>query len=212
MVSDELFIRRVIVGASGLVYWGGVLFQARRVRRRSGRSANLAPRGRKERLLWAGWLFVVGVWLAQPWLVAAPERSRAWLGITATLGSMGLVIGTGLLLAGYAGTLWCYAAMGSHWRVGVDPGQKNPLITSGPFRWIRHPIYVFQSVMLAGVLILLPTAWSLLALVVHLGCIAFKSADEEIYLLGVHGGRFQDYARGTGKFFPKWLDGPARRT
>jgi hypothetical protein len=63
MSSDHLLLREIIVSASGVVYWGGVLIQARRVRRKIGRTPNLRPKGTKEMLLWVGWLIVIVVWL-----------------------------------------------------------------------------------------------------------------------------------------------------
>src|SRR5947209_18066564 len=69
MASEHLLLRQAVVSGSGLVYWVGVLIQARRVRRQIGRAPNLRPRGSNEKLLWAGWMVVIGVWLVQPLLV-----------------------------------------------------------------------------------------------------------------------------------------------
>ena len=44
MTMDELFIRRAVVSAGALIYWGGVAIHARRIRKRIGKSANLKPR------------------------------------------------------------------------------------------------------------------------------------------------------------------------
>jgi methyltransferase len=54
------------------------------------------------------------------------------------------VVLLGLLLFGWAKTLkfWVMQTLGSRWsfRVLVVPGL--PLVTSGPYRWMRHPNYV----------------------------------------------------------------------
>ena len=52
-IEDETLRRAVVLG-SALVYWAGVFVQARRIRKRTGRSANSMPRGIKERMLWVG--------------------------------------------------------------------------------------------------------------------------------------------------------------
>ena len=31
--------------------------------------------------------------------------------------------------------------MGRSWRMGIDPAEKTSLVTRGPYRWMRHPIY-----------------------------------------------------------------------
>ena len=210
MSPDELFLRRAIVTGSALVYWAGVWIQARRVRRRIGRSPNLKPRGTKERLLWAGWVLVVAAWLGQPFLAGGAEASFAWRLAPAFLHPAGFVAGLGLVLMGYAGTLWCYAAMGDAWRIGVNRKEKTALVAVGPYRFVRHPLYLFQIVMLAGVLLLLPTVLSLFILALHFGCVRIKAADEESYLLGLHPEAYRSYLQCTGGLIPKFGKPPSR--
>lgn len=206
--TEDFVVRRAAVFASALVYWGGVWLQARRVRRLIGRAPNVAPRGTKEALLWIGWFVVVAVWMVQPFL-AHGEDSLPGLGFGSVwMGSQALVAGLGLLVAGYAGTLWCYAAMGRAWRMGIDRRERTALIMQGPYRWVRHPIYAFQAVMLLGVLVLLPTPVSLGLLGLHLLCVGFKVADEEAHLLAVHGIAYGDYASRTGRLMPRIRQGP----
>src|SRR3954467_59049 len=77
-MSDEaMLIRRGVVCASGIIYWVGVLIQARRVRRHIGRSPNLKPRGKKERLLWVGWFLVILAWILQPIFIRIPGANGA---------------------------------------------------------------------------------------------------------------------------------------
>jgi protein-S-isoprenylcysteine O-methyltransferase Ste14 len=203
MTSEELFFRRAVVCVSALIYWAGVWFQARRVRRHIGRSANVRPRGAKEKLLWAGWVFVVAVWLIQPFFAGRAAGSQ-WLRFNPIVLHLPLlVLGVGLAVAGYAGTLWCYAAMGDAWRMGINRKEKNALVSRGPYRLVRHPIYALQVVMLVGAALLLPTLLSLIALAIHLLCVGIKARDEESYLLTVHGEAYRDYVSRTGRLLPK---------
>jgi len=63
----------------------------------------------------------------------------------------------GLLLFGWAKALkfWAMAHLGPRWtfRVLVPPGA--PLVTSGPYRWLRHPNYVAVIGELAAIAIAL---------------------------------------------------------
>ena len=203
MVIDELVWHRGVVFASGIVYWAGVFIQARRVRRHIGRSPNLQPRSAKEKLLWAGWLLVILVWIVQPFLAGSGRVFSLWRLIPSILTPLGLGFGILLVLAGYAATLWCYAIMGDTWRIGIDQNEKNPLVTRGPYRLVRHPIYLFQIVMLAGVALLLPTCLSLIVLIFHVVCVLIKAADEESYLITVHGKTYRDYLSRTGRLLPR---------
>ena len=99
--------------------------------------------------------------------------------------------------------------MGNTWRIGVNPAEKNKLINQGPYQIVRHPIYLFQIIMLAGAALLLPTALSLITLIVHYLCIFAKSSDEESYLLKTHD-EYRDYLSRTGRFFPKLFAGNSK--
>jgi protein-S-isoprenylcysteine O-methyltransferase Ste14 len=204
-MNEELFWRRAVVFGSAFLYWAGVLVQARRVRRHIGRSPNLRPRGPKEKLLWAGWFLVIVVWMTQPFFIGI-DTLPPWLQIVPSLlHPVGFALGILMTAAGYAGTLWCYAAMGDTWRIGINRREKNPLVTRGPYRVVRHPIYLFQIVILAGVLLLLPTVLSVSVLVIHFLCVLAKASDEESHLLTVHSGEYRDYLSRTGRLFPKWI-------
>jgi protein-S-isoprenylcysteine O-methyltransferase Ste14/poly(3-hydroxybutyrate) depolymerase len=201
MPVDALLLRKGIVLGSALVYWVGVLVQTRRVRRRIGRSPNVKPRGPREKLLWLGWLLVIGGWLAQPFLIQ-DQRGIFFSLMTSLLHPLGLVLGIVLVVGGYAGTLWCYASLGDAWRLGVRKREKTTLVKHGPYRRVRHPIYLFQTLMIAGVVLLLPSLFMVLLLGLHLLCITVKAIDEEAYLLGVHGPEYQAYLARSGRFLP----------
>jgi protein-S-isoprenylcysteine O-methyltransferase Ste14 len=201
MTIDALFIRRAVVCASAVVYWGGVAIQARRIRKRIGKSANLKPRTPKEKLLWAGWTLMILGWLFQPLLIPNAQLPVSFLT------PLTLTLGIALVILGYAATLWCYTSMGDTWRIGVNRNEKTSLVTRGPYRVIRHPIYGFQIVMLVGAALLLPTIYSLLIIAIHFICVQAKAADEEAYLLTVHGETYREYLNRTRRLFPKLIRG-----
>lgn len=204
MPAEILTFNRVAVFCSAVVYWGGVFVQARRVRKRIGRSPNVRPKGLKEKLLWAGWACVVLSWIGLP-LIVVNGHSRWWQIASGLIQPVGTTAGTLMLSAGYAGTLWCYVAMGNAWRMGIDRKGKTDLIMTGPYRFVRHPIYLFQLVMVAAIPVLLPCLPALVLLFIHCACIATKASDEESYLRKVLGQPYEDYCLNSGKWFPKFV-------
>jgi protein-S-isoprenylcysteine O-methyltransferase Ste14 len=204
MATEPLTLNRVLVFGSAVVYWAGVWVQARRVRHRIGRSPNVRPQGLKERLLWAGWSFVVVSWLGLPLLSAWAPGLRWWVNIPSLVHPSGLVLGAVLMVAGYAGTLWCYAAMGDAWRMGVNRAEKTELVACGPYRFVRHPIYLCQALMVAAVALLLPSVLAGLLLLIHLLCVRTKATDEEAHLRGLLGQSYATYCGHTGRWFPPW--------
>lgn len=205
MNIDEILVRRGIVLASVLVYWGGVWVQARRVRRHIGRTPNVAPRGLKERLLWLGWLLVVLGWIALPFITYSESAFIVTRLQSNLLHPAGLALGLALISAGYAGTLWCYAVMGDHWRMGIDHENRSQLVTRGPYGVVRHPIYLFQMMMLAGAGALLPSWLPVLTIAVHLVCVLIKALDEEAHLTRLHGNEYRAYLARTGRLLPPLL-------
>jgi protein-S-isoprenylcysteine O-methyltransferase Ste14 len=208
MTTEELQLRRIAVSASGLIYWGGVMIHARRVRKQIGRSPNLKPRGSREKALWFGWFVVILAWVGQPWIVKAAGSPHPFALIPGLLHPVNLALGLALLLFGYACTLWTYAIMGDAWRIGVNVKERNKLVRQGPFHWVRHPIYALQVVMLWGAALVLPTPVSFAALATHYVCVLIKAKDEEKYLTTVHGDAYRDYLRSAGRLFPRLLRKP----
>lgn len=53
---------------------------------------------------------------------------------------------------------WCVMTLGKQWNVRVIVVPDMPLVTSGPYRWLRHPNYVAVAVEVAA-LPLVHSAW-----------------------------------------------------
>lgn len=200
-----MWLRCAVVAASGLIYWGGVWLQAKRVRRKIGRKPNTLPRGPRERVLWLGWTVVVIGWIAQPLFLSGRNPGGVLFGLCPSMVHLpALWSGISIIVLGYLGTLWCYAAMGAAWRIGIDSEKTTSLVETGPYRRMRHPIYSFQMVMLIGAVLLLPTVASLAILLLHFIFASIKASDEEKHLSVVYGAEYRDYMKRTGRFFPRF--------
>jgi protein-S-isoprenylcysteine O-methyltransferase Ste14 len=203
MATDALSLNRAVVFGSAAVYWAGVWVQSRRIRRRIGRSTNSRPRGPKERLLWAGWVIVVAAWLALPVLCEdgqgrLPGTAIFPVPVQPVLSALGIA----MVVVGYAGTLWCYVAMGNSWRMGVNRTEKTELVTRGPYGCVRHPIYLFQLIMVAAIPLLLPSVLALAILAIHVLCVLTKAADEESHLRSLLGQPYEAYCARAGRWWP----------
>jgi protein-S-isoprenylcysteine O-methyltransferase Ste14 len=208
MATDALSLNRAVVFGSAVVYWAGVLVQSRRIRRRIGRSTNSRPRGPKETLLWAGWIFVVAAWLALPFLSEGSQgRLPGTVMLLVPVHPLLRALGITMVVAGYAGTLWCYVAMGNAWRMGVNRTERTELVTRGPYGFVRHPIYLFQVIMVAAVVLLLPSILALAIFGIHVLCVLTKAADEESHLRALLGRTYEAYCARTGRWLPRLRHG-----
>ncbi|GAA4733607.1 isoprenylcysteine carboxylmethyltransferase family protein [Modestobacter marinus] len=111
----------------------------------------------------------------------------------------------GLLLAlgGFAATLAAQTGMGASWRIGVDPAERTDLVTGGVFAHVRNPIFTAMVAAQAGVVLMVPTWISVLALVALVAAVQLQvRVVEEPYLRSAHGRAYATYASQAGRFVP----------
>ena len=196
----------VILTATVWAYWLGVGMMIIRARRKTHRLAGLVPEQRLERFMWIVWVPLVAAWITLPYLALVR---------TQTLLAMPVFVHQS---AGYVGLRWiaavcalicllltsvCWSRMGTHWRMAVSLKGEEELITDGPFRHVRHPIYALSMLLMICSAIVVPTVPMLVVAIVHLVLMQLKARNEENHLLTVHGDLDRRYLARTGRFFPK---------
>lgn len=111
---------------------------------------------------------------------------------------------TGAILAvlGILATFAAQLAMGTSWRIGVDRAERTTLVTTGPFRLVRHPIYTAVIGTVAGLTLMVPNPIALAGLAATMAGIQLTvRLVEEPYLCRVHPS-YPDYAVRVGRFLP----------
>lgn len=170
--------------------------------RRTGSTGFVGIGGRVGSAEWCGGaLFVVALVAG----AAAPALQLA--GVVVALEDLdrfwARAIGVGFYLLGIIGTLWAQFAMGESWRIGVDAAARTQLVVSGPFRWVRNPIYTAMLLATLGLVLLVPNIASILALLALVIALEIQvRLVEEPYLLQTHGEDYRRYGAGTGRFLP----------
>jgi protein-S-isoprenylcysteine O-methyltransferase Ste14 len=95
-------------------------------------------------------------------------------------------LGAVLAVAGFLLAAWTARTLGR--ALTPNPHPRGPLVTGGPYRFLRHPMYVGGLLFFAGVS--LAFSWTALALTGALAVLWFaKTRVEERYLLE----RFPEY-------------------
>ena len=108
-----------------------------------------------------------------------------------------------LALGGIGATFYAQVAMGESWRIGVDPGERTRLVTSGPFALVRNPIFAAMLPTALGLTLLVPSWVALAGLAGLLVALELQvRVVEEPYLLEVHGDAYARYAARVGRFVP----------
>ena len=126
----------------------------------------------------------------------APQRVARVIAI----GPLGVALGCLLAGSGLALMARAQIEMGASWRVGVDQTSRPGLVTHGLYRWTRNPSYAGMFLALVGLVLLLPTWTTCVALTAAVVAVRQQVREEEQYLLRVYGDEFRDYAARVGRF------------
>jgi len=138
------------------------------------------------------------VLLFRPWLSIGPLRSRfipsdnwiSWIGIAFT--------SFGVLLA-----IWARYCLGQYWSAQVTLKQGHQLIRSGPYRFIRHPIYTGMLLGATGTALGVGEWRGVLAVVLIYLAHSRKAMREESLLASEFGEEYESYRRSTGFLLPR---------
>jgi protein-S-isoprenylcysteine O-methyltransferase Ste14 len=195
------------MAAAALVLYGASLcltFGVRiavQVRRTGSTGVHGVPSGAGPLEWTAGALFVAGLAMG----AAAPILALFDVlePIPALDGAVGHAIGIALAASGIVLTFLAQLSMGDAWRIGVDPEESTRLVTGGPFRLVRNPIYSAMFPTLLGLVLMVPSALAIAGLLaLAIGLELQVRLVEEPHLLRTHGDEYVDYAARVGRFAP----------
>jgi len=111
--------------------------------------------------------------------------------------------GVGLLLFadGLAFAIWARVHLGRNWGSPMSRKNDPELVTSGPYRLVRHPIYSGILVATAGTAVALSWAW-LIAVALAAVYFVYSATVEEGYLTEHFPDTYPAYKRSTKMLVP----------
>ncbi|HUC03903.1 MAG TPA: isoprenylcysteine carboxylmethyltransferase family protein [Acidimicrobiales bacterium] len=99
---------------------------------------------------------------------------------------------------------WAQIAMGPSWRVGLDRRHPPALVTTGPFRSVRNPIYTAMVAAGSGVALVVPTVWTIAGAGALIAFVEWQVRFvEEPFLALAHPTVYATWAKRTGRFVPQ---------
>jgi protein-S-isoprenylcysteine O-methyltransferase len=162
-------------------------------KKRSEPGATTSDRGSKWPLITGVWATVaIGMGLAAAIPGTAIPTDRAGL----------FVAGLAAMVAGIALRWYSIFVLGRSFTVDVATRPDQRVITSGPYRWIRHPSYTGSLLTLLGVLLCCLNWLSFLALACAIAGYAYRIRVEESALTESLGDEYRDYMRRTRRLIP----------
>jgi protein-S-isoprenylcysteine O-methyltransferase Ste14 len=141
------------------------------------------------------------LWLS-PFVYLINPAWMAWskIGLPEWIRWLGVVIG--VLCVG--GVYWLFSSIGS----GITPTsatrQQHTLVTGGPYRWVRHPLYTIGSSMFISFGMMADSWYIALLGILAFIAMAIRTPKEEANLLEKFGDEYREYMTRTGRFLPKF--------
>lgn len=125
-----------------------------------------------------------------PGAVIRPAAAAGWTGF-------------GLLTGGIALRLWSFRTLGRYFTFVIQTSTDQPVITTGPYRFVRHPSYAGILLIVVGAGFFIGNWLSLLGLTVAVvtGSV-FRIRVEEQVLLQALGDDYRTYAAGHKRLVP----------
>ena len=180
----------------GIVWLGFGIYWAVSARQSAAAESTEANRYRALRLAILVTTFTL---LLAPWLGFSILNTRAypdnfpvrWLGAVLTTAGIGLAISA----------RW---HLGENWSDKVELKVDHQLIRSGPYAYLRHPIYSGTLLGVAGTALAIGMVRGGVAFCLLLTSYAIKARKEESVLAGKFGDAFRAHQRNTGFLLPKF--------
>jgi protein-S-isoprenylcysteine O-methyltransferase Ste14 len=112
-------------------------------------------------------------------------------------------VGLALVVLGVSIALWAIATLGRHYDLELEIHRDHELVRTGPYRFVRHPIYTGLGLHFAGACL----ATGNLVLIAGTLCVTFpalylRAKTEEHLLRERFGAAYDAYARAVGMLVP----------
>lgn len=116
----------------------------------------------------------------------------SWIGVA----GFAIQVGFGLFY------LWGKRHLGRFWSGAIATRADHQLVRSGPYRWLRHPLYTGMIGMFVGTAMVSGEWHALVGLVIGVFAYCRKIRLEERHLGGVFGEEYERYRRESWALIP----------
>jgi protein-S-isoprenylcysteine O-methyltransferase Ste14 len=121
-------------------------------------------------------------------------------------------VGIALTWVGVAIAIWARYCIGEYWSARVTLKEGHQLIRSGPYAFVRHPIYTGMLLGCMGAALVVGEWRGVLAVVLLLTAHSRKALREEGMLTKEFGDEYASYRQSTGFLFPHFWGSVSRNS
>ncbi|MHB8509500.1 MAG: methyltransferase family protein [Candidatus Dormibacteria bacterium] len=188
MAGAPPIVRWVVVATAAI--WVAMELRQSISRRPEGVRANLGGELLFRLIVGAGAFLATGLARVEPSAAIRP-------------GAVGAGVGLVLFWAGISLRYWSFRTLGRYFTFTVQTSADQPVITTGPYRLIRHPGYAGLLLIVMAFGLLIGNWWSLGCLAVAVLCgLVFRIRVEERALMRDLSGGYRAYAATRKRLVP----------
>jgi protein-S-isoprenylcysteine O-methyltransferase Ste14 len=136
--------------------------------------------------------------------ILAPSAVR-WLSID--LPTWARAIGLGLSILAWPILWWTLASIGTNISQSISTRADATLVTHGPYRLVRHPLYSAGFLAVLGMALSVQSIPLMVAVLLLVGWIPRRAEREEANLTASFGDAYRAYREQTGRFIPRLIAG-----
>ena len=111
-------------------------------------------------------------------------------------------VGLAVLIVGLAFSVWARVHLGRNWSGNVTVKEEHELIRTGPYRYVRHPIYTGILTGALGTAICSGTLRAVLGLVIIAAAFIVKLRAEERFMRETFPGQYEKYREQVPALLP----------
>ncbi len=127
----------------------------------------------------------------------------AWIGwSTLELPTWLRYVGVGLGVVTVPMLYWVFRSLGRNLTDTVATRNKHTLVTHGPYRWVRHPLYLVGTLFWIGFSLVSANWFVGLMSILSFAAVVIRTPIEEAKLIQRFGEDYRQYMKRTGRFLP----------
>jgi len=108
------------------------------------------------------------------------------------------LLAIGIIVTALGTVIWWYGSTTLR-----SSARGNRLATSGPYKYVRHPIYAGMYVLFLGLGLVFFSWWWFIIMMIFAPFWYLECRSEEKELMERYGGKYAEYKNGTGMFLPR---------
>jgi protein-S-isoprenylcysteine O-methyltransferase Ste14 len=140
------------------------------------------------------WFSPIAYMINPAWMawskIGLPDWTR-WIGVGVGVVCVGLIY-------------WLFSSIGTGITPTVATRAEHKLVTHGPYRWVRHPLYTVGTTFFLSFGAIADNWFILSVAVISFILLALRTPNEEAHLIEKFGDEYRAYMKTTGAFLPKF--------